>query len=142
MWPFPFDSVFNNLNNLYKLVYLQSCEMTCRKFQMSMSISFQEACRGVNKEVEINALETCWSCNGTKAAPGTSPQTCPQCHGTGMVGTGLIIWRFFCCCFLSFNKGLSMQSGIIIMGPPPCTPSQPVKLAFSSLKENFDCQKK
>ncbi|XP_053400676.1 protein tumorous imaginal discs, mitochondrial-like [Mercenaria mercenaria] len=66
--------------------------------EIQMTLNFQEACRGVNKEVEINVTETCWQCNGSKAAPGSKPQRCPQCHGTGMetVSTGPFMMRSTC----------------------------------------------
>lgn len=66
--------------------------------EVQMNLNFQEACRGINKEVELNVTETCWSCNGSKAAPGSTPQTCPQCNGTGMetVSTGPFMMRSTC----------------------------------------------
>ncbi|KAL4230651.1 DnaJ subfamily A member 3 [Mactra antiquata] len=66
--------------------------------EISMNLSFQEACRGVNKDVEMNITETCWSCKGTKAAPGSKPQTCPQCNGSGMETrqTGIFMMQSTC----------------------------------------------
>ena len=60
-----------------------------------MNLTFEEACRGVNKTAEINVVEECWQCKGTKAAPGSKPQTCPNCHGTGMVGHHYIFTIFY-----------------------------------------------
>jgi len=51
----------------------------------SMEISFEEAVFGAEKEIHINRLETCGTCNGTGAKPGTSPVTCSHCNGTGQV---------------------------------------------------------
>lgn len=52
---------------------------------ISLDISFMEACKGVSHEVEIARAETCDSCNGSGAKSGTTPKTCPDCHGTGYV---------------------------------------------------------
>lgn len=51
----------------------------------SCTISFHEACHGVEKEVEVVRRESCSDCHGTGAKPGTSPQTCGECNGTGQV---------------------------------------------------------
>ncbi len=48
-----------------------------------LEISFEEAAFGVKKELTIPRTENCKACNGTGAAEGTSPETCPDCHGTG-----------------------------------------------------------
>lgn len=50
-----------------------------------LTISFDEACKGAKKTVELNSMDTCPECNGSGAAKGTSPQTCPDCGGTGRV---------------------------------------------------------
>ncbi len=51
----------------------------------SLTISFEEAVFGSEKELEIPRLETCPNCQGSGAEPGTTPLRCPQCHGTGEV---------------------------------------------------------
>ena len=48
-----------------------------------LEISFEESAKGVETTIDIPRLETCETCNGSGAAPGTSPTTCPQCHGRG-----------------------------------------------------------
>lgn len=50
-----------------------------------LSIEFEEAIFGVEKEVEIPRLATCPNCNGSGAEPGTQSQTCPNCNGKGEV---------------------------------------------------------
>jgi molecular chaperone DnaJ len=46
-------------------------------------ITFEEAVFGCKKEVSINFKETCSTCNGSGAKPGTSPETCTRCGGRG-----------------------------------------------------------
>ena len=48
-------------------------------------ITFDDAIRGVEKELEITLKEECKTCNGSGAKPGTSPETCPKCKGTCQV---------------------------------------------------------
>jgi len=52
---------------------------------ISLDISFMEACKGVTHEIEINRAETCDTCNGNGAKPGTSPKTCTECGGQGKI---------------------------------------------------------
>ena len=51
----------------------------------AVRITFDEAIRGVDKELEITLKEKCNTCGGTGAKPGTSPETCSKCNGTGQV---------------------------------------------------------
>ena len=54
--------------------------------QYTLRLSLKETVFGVDaKELEIPRLEGCETCGGNGCAPGTSPQTCPQCQGQGQV---------------------------------------------------------
>lgn len=50
-----------------------------------MTLDFEEAVFGVEREIEVPHDETCKVCNGKGAEPGTSPIRCPECNGTGEV---------------------------------------------------------
>lgn len=50
-----------------------------------LELTFEEAFLGVEKEISINKDETCSTCNGSGAKPGTNQETCPICHGTGQI---------------------------------------------------------
>ncbi len=51
----------------------------------SIRITFDEAISGCEKELELILKDSCTTCNGTGAKPGTSPETCPKCGGKGQV---------------------------------------------------------
>ncbi len=53
--------------------------------RVEVEISFEEAARGVTKEITIRRRERCPTCRGTGAAPGSRPDRCPECRGTGQV---------------------------------------------------------
>jgi molecular chaperone DnaJ len=53
--------------------------------EMSMEISFEEAAFGVEKKIRLPRYETCPTCNGQGAKPGTRKTTCSQCGGSGQV---------------------------------------------------------
>ncbi len=55
--------------------------------RVSVNISFEEAAFGCKKDVTIGKVEKCAECNGTGCAPGTTPEVCPDCKGTGQVRT-------------------------------------------------------
>lgn len=50
-----------------------------------MSITFEEAAFGVEKEITVTREETCSVCNGTGAKDGKGATTCSTCHGSGQV---------------------------------------------------------
>jgi len=56
-----------------------------RDLQMQVTLSFEEAVFGVEKEIEFQREETCAQCNGLGAEPGTSPTRCTTCNGQGEV---------------------------------------------------------
>ena len=51
----------------------------------SVSVTFLEAAHGCEKDVTIERSEQCPTCKGNGCAPGTTPEICPDCHGSGMV---------------------------------------------------------
>ena len=50
-----------------------------------VQISFEEACFGVSRELDVMKVETCDKCKGTGCAEGTTPEVCPDCKGRGTV---------------------------------------------------------
>jgi len=56
-----------------------------RDLRYDMSLEFEQAVFGVEKEITIRRAETCEDCKGTGAAKGKQPTTCPQCKGAGQV---------------------------------------------------------
>jgi molecular chaperone DnaJ len=53
--------------------------------ETELHIGFEEAVRGVTSTVRFTADAACSTCHGSGAAPGTSPEVCPQCAGSGSV---------------------------------------------------------
>lgn len=50
-----------------------------------MTLTFEEAIFGAEKEIQVPRHENCPDCHGSGAAPGTHPTTCSQCNGSGQV---------------------------------------------------------
>ena len=51
----------------------------------SLTISFEEAAFGCQKEIDLTRTEQCQECHGSGCAAGTTAETCPDCRGTGTV---------------------------------------------------------
>ena len=51
----------------------------------SVSIAFEEACFGCEKDVIIERVEQCDVCKGSGCEPGTTAEVCPDCQGRGVV---------------------------------------------------------
>ena len=51
----------------------------------NLTITFEEAAFGCEKELSLNRTEECDECHGSGCQPGTTAETCPDCRGTGVV---------------------------------------------------------
>ena len=50
-----------------------------------VSLTFEEAALGCEKEIEIKRTEICDTCSGSGSKPGVKPSRCPNCDGSGQV---------------------------------------------------------
>ena len=53
--------------------------------QYNLTITFEEAAFGCEKEISISRTENCSLCQGVGSKPGSQPTRCPNCSGTGQV---------------------------------------------------------
>ncbi|TWU37785.1 Chaperone protein DnaJ [Novipirellula aureliae] len=51
----------------------------------NVTLTLEEAARGVSKEVSFRRRVRCGTCSGSGAAPGSQPETCATCGGQGQV---------------------------------------------------------
>lgn len=51
----------------------------------NLTLEFEEAVFGVEKDIEVRRPSLCTTCTGSGAEPGTSPVRCTSCNGTGEV---------------------------------------------------------
>lgn len=51
----------------------------------NLEMTLEEAVRGKSVEIRVPTLVECDVCDGSGAKRGTSPTTCPTCHGSGQV---------------------------------------------------------
>lgn len=92
----PFDFGFGDLNDILSSFFgggftngrsrqHANAPMRGSDLRLDLQITFEEAVFGAEKNVEIQHLEACTSCNASGAEPGTTPITCSACNGYGQV---------------------------------------------------------
>ena len=56
-----------------------------RDVETEVTLDFAQAVRGTTLPLTLRSAGACDTCQGTGAKPGTTPRTCPHCHGTGLI---------------------------------------------------------
>ncbi|MEA2307714.1 MAG: molecular chaperone DnaJ [Solirubrobacteraceae bacterium] len=56
--------------------------------ETEVAISFEQAMHGTQVSLSVPTSQTCATCRGTGAKPGTSPKVCPRCQGRGIESQG------------------------------------------------------
>jgi molecular chaperone DnaJ len=51
----------------------------------NLELALEDAARGTEAKIRIPTLESCETCHGSGAKPGTQPKQCGTCHGRGEV---------------------------------------------------------
>jgi len=51
--------------------------------QMRLNIKFEEAVFGTTRDIQMQTYDSCTTCKGSGAAPGTHAETCKKCNGSG-----------------------------------------------------------
>ena len=63
----------------------RSGPMKGETLRAAVTISFEEAATGCEKEITLTRSEPCETCKGSGCAPGTTAEICPDCHGSGTI---------------------------------------------------------
>jgi molecular chaperone DnaJ len=53
--------------------------------QYTLKLSLEEAATGVERSIRVPRFEGCERCSGSGSEPGTTPETCGTCQGSGQV---------------------------------------------------------
>ncbi|MFW6126019.1 MAG: molecular chaperone DnaJ [Chloroflexota bacterium] len=86
-----FDDVFGGLGDIFDTFFGGAATRGRRGPQQgtdlhySITISFEEAVFGCEKELNVERVEKCSHCGGSGSEAGSQPEKCPECGGTGQV---------------------------------------------------------
>src|SRR4051794_12571520 len=81
-----------------------------RDLEAEVSISFDQSIEGGQVPLAVRTSATCATCNGTGAAPGTSPKTCPRCQGRGVESQGQGLFSISQPCSRCHGSGVVIET--------------------------------
>ena len=89
---FSADFGFSSINDLFETFFASTSASQRRAgsqrgadLRYDLTITFEEAVFGCQKDIELPRWENCSTCHGSGAAPGTSTARCSACQGTGEI---------------------------------------------------------
>ncbi len=82
----------------------------------SIRLSFEDALSGLVTRINVSRDESCPTCFGSGAKPGTSPKMCPQCQGRGVTAENQGFFSLSRACSMCLGKGTIIESAC-----PSCT---------------------
>ncbi len=87
-----FEDIFSSFGGIFEDFFGFSSGRRSRSrtqvgadLRYDLTLSFMESVFGTETEIDLEKMEVCPSCEGDACEPGTKPETCWQCDGTGQV---------------------------------------------------------
>jgi len=87
-----FEDIFDSFGGIFEDLFgFRSGAQTRNRRQRGadlrydLTLSFNEAAFGKETDVKIEKMASCTTCEGNGCEPGTYPENCSQCQGTGQV---------------------------------------------------------
>lgn len=80
-----FGDIFGGGNSPFGGSRKKSSIRRGRDAEFTLTVTFEEASFGAEKEITIPSNKVCSECKGTGVAGGAKPETCPTCGGSGEV---------------------------------------------------------
>ncbi|MBW1996202.1 MAG: molecular chaperone DnaJ, partial [Deltaproteobacteria bacterium] len=85
-----FDDIFSSFSDIFEDFFgfrtgrrSRSRAQRGADLRYDLKLSFMEAAFGTETDIEVQKMEICSRCKGNGCEPGTYPETCLYCHGTG-----------------------------------------------------------
>ena len=78
--------------------------------EAELHLSFEDAIEGVTTSVNVTSDASCSTCNGTGAAPGTSPVICSGCGGRGVLDDNQGLFSFSQPCRVCGGSGMRIET--------------------------------
>jgi molecular chaperone DnaJ len=86
-----FDDIFSSFGDIFEGFFgfgsrgERTRARQGRSLRYDMELTLEEAFTGKEEEITFHRLESCSTCHGSGAAPGSQPRTCSTCRGRGQV---------------------------------------------------------
>tara|TARA_B100000686_G_scaffold355103_1_gene469936 strand:+ start:2829 stop:3920 length:1092 start_codon:yes stop_codon:yes gene_type:complete len=82
-----FDDIFSQFGDIFGDMFGMGGgrRSTGADLRLDLSLTFEEAAFGIKKDVTVKKRISCEKCTGTGCKPGTRPQICSSCRGTGHI---------------------------------------------------------
>ncbi|KAG2609003.1 chaperone protein dnaJ GFA2, mitochondrial-like [Panicum virgatum] len=87
----PFEDLFpgggaggGGMNDFFRNIF-RDRDFGGRDVKVALEISFMEAVQGCTKTINFQTSVTCETCGGAGVPPGTKPETCATCRGSGFM---------------------------------------------------------
>ncbi len=88
-----FEDIFSSFGDIFEDVFgfsgggrrPRSAARNGSDLRFDLNISFMDAVFGTETDIDLEKYEVCQECRGIGAEPGTTPESCPRCHGSGQV---------------------------------------------------------
>ena len=100
-----FDDIFSSFGDIFEDFFGFRTSTGSRTrvqrgsdLRYNLNLSFMEAAFGTDTEINIEKMEVCPTCNGNACKPGTQPENCRRCGGTGQISSaqGFFTVRTIC----------------------------------------------
>ncbi len=87
-----FEDIFSSFGGIFEDLFgfgggsrSRSSAARGADLRYDLTLTFMESVFGMETGIELEKMESCPSCQGNGCEPGTQPETCWQCSGTGQV---------------------------------------------------------
>ncbi|XP_062227892.1 chaperone protein dnaJ GFA2, mitochondrial-like [Phragmites australis] len=109
----PFEDIFSGgsgggVNDFFKNIF-RDREFGGRDVKVALEILFMEAVQGCTKTINFQTSVTCETCNGAGVPPGTKPETCLACRGSGFILMQTGIFRMQSTCTQCGGSGKTVK---------------------------------
>jgi molecular chaperone DnaJ len=84
--------------------------------QADVTISFEESLDGATVRIPVEKEDVCTACHGSGAQPGTTPKTCPDCDGRGVLAQNQGLFALSTPCPRCAGNGTVIESPCQVCG--------------------------
>jgi molecular chaperone DnaJ len=77
--------------------------------EAELHLDFEDAVRGLTTTIHLTSEAACSTCHGSGAKPGTTPKTCPQCNGRGVLDDNQGFFSFSQPCPQCAGRGFTID---------------------------------